>query len=181
MQIFSLLLTHVLLHSRKHFVLLLLIFVSITPLTFLTGLIESMRFVALFFILGAFMMKGLWWSSVLILIHLDPPQCRLYRSPRSTASSAWRNPRKTTRIIRCANCCRCVSFLFQCLTIEKFVGVGRDDGVTAGEYSPILYRKHRFALISTMTFWLSEEPTTPGCSFAHSLVYLESNQVIPTL
>src|SRR5690625_2434080 len=43
-----------------------------------------------------------------------------------------------------------------------WVGVGRDDGHQKGEYSPILYRKDKFDLIATNTFWLSESPETPG-------------------
>jgi endonuclease/exonuclease/phosphatase family metal-dependent hydrolase len=43
-----------------------------------------------------------------------------------------------------------------------WVGVGRDDGKEAGEYSPIFYRKDRFRLVSTSTFWLSETPDRPG-------------------
>ena len=34
-----------------------------------------------------------------------------------------------------------------------WVGVGRTDGKEAGEYSPILYRKDRFRLINSDTFW----------------------------
>ncbi len=41
-------------------------------------------------------------------------------------------------------------------------GVGRTDGKEAGEYSAILYRKSRFQLLETKTFWLSETPETPG-------------------
>ena len=41
-------------------------------------------------------------------------------------------------------------------------GVGRDDGKEAGEYSAILYRKSRFRLLKTETFWLSPEPDKPG-------------------
>jgi endonuclease/exonuclease/phosphatase family metal-dependent hydrolase len=41
-------------------------------------------------------------------------------------------------------------------------GVGRTDGKEAGEYSAILYRKSRFRLLETNTFWLSETPETPG-------------------
>jgi endonuclease/exonuclease/phosphatase family metal-dependent hydrolase len=43
-----------------------------------------------------------------------------------------------------------------------FVGVGRDDGNQQGEYSAILYRKERFDLVDQNTFWLSENPETPG-------------------
>ena len=35
-------------------------------------------------------------------------------------------------------------------------GVGRTDGKEAGEYSAILYKKSRFQLIQTDTFWLNE-------------------------
>ncbi len=41
-------------------------------------------------------------------------------------------------------------------------GVGRDDGQQAGESCPILYRKERFELLESNTFWLSETPETPG-------------------
>ncbi|MDO5571354.1 MAG: endonuclease/exonuclease/phosphatase family protein [Bacteroidales bacterium] len=42
------------------------------------------------------------------------------------------------------------------------VGVGREDGKTKGEYSAILYKKDRFNLISSGTFWLSENPEAVG-------------------
>ncbi|MDR1414894.1 MAG: endonuclease/exonuclease/phosphatase family protein [Odoribacteraceae bacterium] len=42
------------------------------------------------------------------------------------------------------------------------VGVGREDGGTRGEYSPIFYRRDRLALLATGTFWLSETPDRPG-------------------
>jgi len=58
-----------------------------------------------------------------------------------------------------------------------YVGVGRDDGKTAGEYSPVFYRKDRFKLLSSGTFWLSETPDQVSlgwdgncrrvCSYAH--------------
>ncbi len=41
-------------------------------------------------------------------------------------------------------------------------GVGRTDGKEAGEHSAILYRKSRFQLLKTDTFWLSETPSVPG-------------------
>ena len=46
----------------------------------------------------------------------------------------------------------------------EFSGVGRDDGLRAGEYSGIFYRKDRFQLDSSDcgTFWLSDTPSTPG-------------------
>ncbi|WP_299099350.1 endonuclease/exonuclease/phosphatase family protein [uncultured Winogradskyella sp.] len=40
----------------------------------------------------------------------------------------------------------------------SFVGVGRDDGKDKGEYSAIFYKKDKFQLESSNTFWLSETP-----------------------
>jgi endonuclease/exonuclease/phosphatase family metal-dependent hydrolase len=42
------------------------------------------------------------------------------------------------------------------------VGVGRDDGGTAGEYAAILYRADRFEATEEGTFWFSEKPDQPG-------------------
>lgn len=44
----------------------------------------------------------------------------------------------------------------------NYAGVGRDDGKTAGEYSPILFSKQRFILDTTETFWFSDTPNAPG-------------------
>ena len=57
-------------------------------------------------------------------------------------------------------------------------GVGRDDGVSAGEHCAILYRTDRFDLLSSGTFWFSTTPEVPGsrgwgsrhariCTWAH--------------
>ena len=40
----------------------------------------------------------------------------------------------------------------------KAVGVGREDGKTKGEYSPILFKTSKLKLIKSNTFWLSETP-----------------------
>ena len=40
------------------------------------------------------------------------------------------------------------------------VGVGRDDGVAAGEYSAVLYDESRLELLGSDTFWLSDTPGT---------------------
>ncbi len=58
-----------------------------------------------------------------------------------------------------------------------YIGVGRDDGKTGGEYSPVFYKKDRFKLLDSGTFWLSETPETPSkgwdavlpriCSWGH--------------
>lgn len=42
------------------------------------------------------------------------------------------------------------------------IGVGRDDGEEAGEYSPILYRSDMFDVIHEETKWLSETPDEPS-------------------
>ncbi len=44
----------------------------------------------------------------------------------------------------------------------SYCGVGRDDGRTEGEYSPILFSKDRYILDSTETFWFSDTPDIPG-------------------
>jgi endonuclease/exonuclease/phosphatase family metal-dependent hydrolase len=42
------------------------------------------------------------------------------------------------------------------------VGVGRDDGREAGEYSAILFRKARLRVAEAGTFWFSDTPSVPG-------------------
>jgi endonuclease/exonuclease/phosphatase family metal-dependent hydrolase len=42
------------------------------------------------------------------------------------------------------------------------IGVGRDDGKTAGEYSAILVDTARFSVLADGTFWYSDTPTVPG-------------------
>lgn len=44
----------------------------------------------------------------------------------------------------------------------QFVGVGRLDGKTEGEYSPVFFRASVFELVNSGTFWLSETPDVPG-------------------
>lgn len=48
------------------------------------------------------------------------------------------------------------------LTDYTSVGVGRDDGAKGGEMNPVFFRKDRFDLIRTITFWLSDTPDVPG-------------------
>lgn len=42
------------------------------------------------------------------------------------------------------------------------IGVGREDGKTKGEYSPIYFRSNRFQLISSQNVWLSQAPDKPS-------------------
>lgn len=51
----------------------------------------------------------------------------------------------------------------------KWLGVGRDDGKTAGEFSPIFYLKDQWKLIASGTFWLSETPEQPTKSWDAAL------------
>lgn len=48
------------------------------------------------------------------------------------------------------------------LTDYTFVGVGRDDGAEAGEFSPLAWRSDRFAMVDSGTFWLSPTPEVAG-------------------
>jgi len=40
----------------------------------------------------------------------------------------------------------------------SYVGIGREDGKTKGEYSPIFYNTQALELVTTNTFWLSQTP-----------------------
>jgi endonuclease/exonuclease/phosphatase family metal-dependent hydrolase len=44
----------------------------------------------------------------------------------------------------------------------SYIGVGRDDGKQAGEYSPIIYRPAVWQLEKFETVWLTETPSTPS-------------------
>ncbi|MCJ1422295.1 hypothetical protein MMC29_000175 [Sticta canariensis] len=46
-----------------------------------------------------------------------------------------------------------------------YIGVGRDDGYQAGEYSPILYQSSVWQLQSYETVWLSKTPDRPSKSW----------------
>jgi endonuclease/exonuclease/phosphatase family metal-dependent hydrolase len=48
------------------------------------------------------------------------------------------------------------------LDAYTFIGVGRDDGRRAGEFSPILFRTARFEKLDSGTIWLSRHPDQPG-------------------
>jgi endonuclease/exonuclease/phosphatase family metal-dependent hydrolase len=52
--------------------------------------------------------------------------------------------------------------LEQRLTDHDWWGVGRDDGVSAGEFVPIFYRRERFERVDGGHFWLSLDQELPG-------------------
>lgn len=54
------------------------------------------------------------------------------------------------------------AYLETALPAYAFVGVARDDGADKGEFSPLAYRRDRFTLVDSGTFWLSPTPAIPG-------------------
>jgi endonuclease/exonuclease/phosphatase family metal-dependent hydrolase len=72
---------------------------------------------------------------------------------------------------------RQLEYLSEQLPAYERTGVGRDDGKQGGEYSALFFRKKRFGLLASGTFWLSERPDTVSkgwdaalpriCTFAH--------------
>lgn len=53
-----------------------------------------------------------------------------------------------------------LQYLLSQLKKYNYIGVGRDDGKEAGEYSCIFYNKEKFEVIQQSTFWLSSTPDT---------------------
>lgn len=51
-----------------------------------------------------------------------------------------------------------LQYLLSQLTNYNYIGVGRDDGKEAGEYSCIFYNKQKFEVVQQATFWLSQTP-----------------------
>ena len=64
---------------------------------------------------------------------------------------------------------RQLTFLEDKLVGYGRIGVGRDDGKQAGEYSPVFYFKERLELLDQGTFWLSETPEKPSVGWDASL------------
>lgn len=48
------------------------------------------------------------------------------------------------------------------LPTYRVIGVGRDDGVAAGEFAPLLVDTSRFVVLDEGTFWFSNTPDVPG-------------------
>jgi endonuclease/exonuclease/phosphatase family metal-dependent hydrolase len=55
-----------------------------------------------------------------------------------------------------------VEFLENNLVEYGRIGVARDDGKRKGEYSPLFYKKERYTILDSATFWLSPNPEIPG-------------------
>ncbi len=72
-----------------------------------------------------------------------------------------------------------VNFLQDSLGSDfAYYGIGRDDGKTGGEYSPIFYNMHRYKLMNAGTYWLSPRRDTvsrgwdAACNRIVTVVYL---------
>lgn len=57
---------------------------------------------------------------------------------------------------------RQIDYLAMQLPEFGWFGVGRDDGISAGEFTAVFYKKDRLDTLRTSTFWLSETPEQPG-------------------
>lgn len=55
-----------------------------------------------------------------------------------------------------------MDFLSEKLPEYAAIGVGRDDGKRAGEFSAVFYKKDALDALDSGTFWLSEHPERPG-------------------
>lgn len=53
-----------------------------------------------------------------------------------------------------------VDYIHKNLSNYAYVGVGRDDGKTKGEFAPIFYDQDLLVLLDYKTYWLSETPDT---------------------
>lgn len=52
--------------------------------------------------------------------------------------------------------------LVSALPRHRAIGVGRDDGVSGGEFAPLLVDTTRFTIVASGTFWFSDTPDVPG-------------------
>jgi len=55
-----------------------------------------------------------------------------------------------------------MAYIDSAFTNYAYIGVGRDDGKRAGEYSAIFYDSTRLSCLASETFWLSETPAIPS-------------------
>ncbi len=62
-----------------------------------------------------------------------------------------------------------VATLDSLLPSYSYVGVGRDDGATEGEYTAIYVDTTQFEIIEEATFWLSESPDRPSVGWDASM------------
>ncbi|PWK29263.1 endonuclease/exonuclease/phosphatase family metal-dependent hydrolase [Arcicella aurantiaca] len=59
--------------------------------------------------------------------------------------------------------------LTKLLPTYTYIGVGRDDAKEGGEFSPIFYKKEKYTVLESNTFWLSQTPEKPSKSWDAAL------------
>ena len=75
-----------------------------------------------------------------------------------------------------------LDYLAEGLVDYKYVGIGRDDGRTKGEYTAIFYNQSKFKLLKEGTFWLSQTPEKVGlgwdavCNRTCTYILIENKQ-----
>lgn len=63
-----------------------------------------------------------------------------------------------------------LNYIKENLSEYSYVGVGREDGIEGGEFAPIFYKKDKFNLLESDTFWLSNTPNIPSKSWNSACV-----------
>ncbi len=71
-----------------------------------------------------------------------------------------------------------ITYLDKSLPEYSYIGVGRDDGKQAGEYTAILFRKDRFDLVEEKYYWLSETPEVPSVGWDAAIVRILTHVVL---
>lgn len=71
-----------------------------------------------------------------------------------------------------------ITYLDKSLPEYSYVGVGRDDGKQAGEYTAIFFRKNRFDVIEEKCYWLSETPEVPSVGWDAAIVRILTHVVL---
>ena len=62
-----------------------------------------------------------------------------------------------------------VTYLDNTLVNYKYLGVGRDDGKTKGEYSAVFYNADKLKVLKESTFWLSKTPNKTSVGWDASM------------
>ena len=62
-----------------------------------------------------------------------------------------------------------IDFIDHALPNYSYIGVGRDDGKTKGEYSAVFYKNDQLDTLKQGTFWLSENPDEPSVGWDASM------------
>lgn len=67
-----------------------------------------------------------------------------------------------------------VEFLDGQLPNYSFYGIGRDDGKKSGEFAAIFYKKEKYNVVDSGTFWLSTTPEKPSVGWDAALERISS-------